>query len=154
MKKHWGMAALAVLVCLCLVACAQQPVDTTDESTTALTTESTTQCTTQETQNSSAEETKTQETTTQSTTENTQEETTQTTEEAQDPTQETGSEAVPAMDYQRYNSLPGEEQMAFINSFPSIEDFFVWYNSAKAQYEAEHPDIEIGGDGNVDLSGK
>ena len=44
---------------------------------------------------------------------------------------------------------PGD-QMAYMNSYSNVEDFFAWYNSAKAQYELENPPIEVG-DGNVDL---
>ncbi len=55
-------------------------------------------------------------------------------------------------DYEWYESLSGEEQLAHIESFESIKAFFVWYNAAKAEYEALHPDIDVG-DGNVDLSG-
>ncbi len=58
-----------------------------------------------------------------------------------------------AEDYTWYNSLPGLDQLEFINTFPSMEDFFDWYAAAKAAYEALHPDIEIGPGGNVDLSG-
>ena len=52
-------------------------------------------------------------------------------------------------DYERYNTMSGEEQMAFIESFGSIEAFVEWYNAAKAEYEAANPDIEIG-DGIID----
>lgn len=54
--------------------------------------------------------------------------------------------------YEWYHAMSGAEQKAFIESFDSIEDFFAWYNRAKAEYEAQNPDIEVG-DGNVDLGG-
>ena len=57
-------------------------------------------------------------------------------------------------DYEKYNAMTGAEQMEFINSFASIEDFFAWLHKAEAEYEAAHPDIEIGDDGVVDLTGK
>lgn len=57
-------------------------------------------------------------------------------------------------DYEKYNAMTGAEQMEFINSFDSIEDFFDWLHQAEAEYEAAHPDIEIGDDGVVDLTGK
>lgn len=57
-------------------------------------------------------------------------------------------------DYERYQNMSGEEQMEFINSFDSIEDFFAWLEQAEAEYKAKHPDIEIGDDGVVDLTGK
>lgn len=49
--------------------------------------------------------------------------------------------------------MSGEEQQEFFESFDSVEAFFEWYNEAKAKYEAEHPSIEIGGDGKVDAGG-
>lgn len=52
-------------------------------------------------------------------------------------------------EFERYNAMTGEEQMAFMNSFDSIEAFFDWYNAAKAEYDALHPNIDIG-DGVID----
>lgn len=60
--------------------------------------------------------------------------------------------SVQMTDYEWYNSLSGEEQMAFMESFDSVPAFFDWYNNAKAEHEALHPDIEIG-DGVIDLGG-
>lgn len=57
-------------------------------------------------------------------------------------------------DYEKYNAMTGAEQMEFINSFDSIEDFFAWLHKAEAEYDAAHPDIEIGDDGVVDMTGK
>lgn len=53
--------------------------------------------------------------------------------------------------FEMYNAMSGAEQKAVIDSFGSMEDFVVWFNYVKDQYEAEHPDIEIGSDGKVDL---
>lgn len=53
-----------------------------------------------------------------------------------------------ALTYEEYNAMGGAEQMAYFNSFANPEDFFLWYNAAKAKYEAEHPDIEIA-DGSI-----
>ena len=50
--------------------------------------------------------------------------------------------------YEWDNSLSGEEQMKFFNTFDSMEEFVNWYNAAKAEYDRLHPDIEIG-DGNI-----
>lgn len=58
--------------------------------------------------------------------------------------------AVTNMTYERYCSLSGEEQMAYMQTFDSLADFFDWYNAAKEAYEKENPGIEIG-DGNIDL---
>lgn len=52
--------------------------------------------------------------------------------------------------YEEYNAMSGEEQMAFFNTFDSMEDFVAWYNAAKEKHDSEHPDIEIG-DGNIDI---
>lgn len=63
----------------------------------------------------------------------------------------TGEETETAVsDYEYYRSLSGREQQAFIESFNSMEDFFVWYNRAKEEYEALYPDIEIS-DGTIDM---
>ena len=48
--------------------------------------------------------------------------------------------------YEEYNSLSGEEQEAYFNTFPTIESFFEWYNSARDEYEKNNPAIEIGDD--------
>ena len=48
--------------------------------------------------------------------------------------------------YEEYNSLSGEEQEAYFNTFPSIESFFEWYNAARDEYEKNNPTIEIGDD--------
>ena len=55
------------------------------------------------------------------------------------------------LSYEEYNALSGEEQEAYFNTFDSIEDFVAWYNTAKQEYEASVTQIEIGGDGEVDL---
>ena len=51
-----------------------------------------------------------------------------------------------------YMDMTGEEQQAVIAQFGSTEDFMVWFNAVKAIYEAEHPNIEVGGDSTVDGS--
>ena len=48
--------------------------------------------------------------------------------------------------YEEYNSLSGEAQEAYFNTFPTIESFFEWYNAARAEYEKNNPAIEIGDD--------
>lgn len=61
---------------------------------------------------------------------------------------------IPIMEitFETYNAMSAAEQQAVIDSFGSMEDFVVWFNYIKAQYELENPDIEIGADGVVDLS--
>ncbi|MBR2223812.1 MAG: hypothetical protein IJ973_05750, partial [Christensenellaceae bacterium] len=71
------------------------------------------------------------------------------------PTPSSSAENKPAdttTSYEAYHAMSGEEQRAFMESFDDIEDFFAWYNNAKAEYEAKNPDIEIT-DGNIDLGG-
>lgn len=79
---------------------------------------------------------------------------TETTAPSTEPEEEVTVPSVPAemTKFEWYNSLTGEEQMAFMQSFASVPDFFDWYNNAKAEHEELHPDIEIG-DGVVDLGG-
>ena len=48
--------------------------------------------------------------------------------------------------------MTGAQQQALIDQFASVEEFVKWYNASKAKYEAEHPDIEIGGDTVIDGS--
>lgn len=55
--------------------------------------------------------------------------------------------------YEAYQAMDGTQQKEFYDSFDSVEAFFAWYNAAKEKYEAEHPAIEIGGDGVVDVGG-
>lgn len=71
------------------------------------------------------------------------------------PTPSSSAENKPAdttTSYEAYHAMSGEEQRAFMESFDDIEDFFAWYNNAKAEHEAANPDIEIT-DGNIDLGG-
>lgn len=58
-----------------------------------------------------------------------------------------------SLTYEGYHALTGEQQKAVIELFGSPDDFMVWYKAVEAIYKAEHPDIEIGGDGNVDFGG-
>ena len=52
--------------------------------------------------------------------------------------------------YEEYWAMSGKEQQAYYESFDSVEDFFAWYNTAKAEYEAANPGIDAG-DGEIDL---
>lgn len=61
-----------------------------------------------------------------------------------------GGEDSGEMTYEKYNSMSGDDQMAFFSTFASVEDFVTWYNAAKEKYEAENPYIEIEG-GEIDL---
>ena len=46
--------------------------------------------------------------------------------------------------YEEYSELSGREQREYFETFESIEDFFVWYEEAKAAYIAAHPDADLG----------
>ena len=70
------------------------------------------------------------------------------------PTEPKPTESAPAVgetEYEKYMSMSGAEQKAYMESFGSIEAFFNWLQDAKAEYEAAHPDIEIGSDGKVEI---
>lgn len=68
-------------------------------------------------------------------------------------TSQTINPATGSTAYEAYSSMSGQQQMDFMNSFGSMEEFFAWYNNARAEYETLHPSIEIGSDGTIDLSG-
>ena len=67
------------------------------------------------------------------------------------PTVETDSEDAlpPSMTFEAYNALTGAEQRAYMDTFPSIEAFFDWYNEAKAAYESTRDTIEYDGSGDL-----
>lgn len=73
-----------------------------------------------------------------------------------DPTEEQEKQdvgiAVNTTDYEKYHNMSGAEQKNFVDSFSSIEAFFAWYNSAKAEYDALHPEVGVG-DLEIDLGG-
>lgn len=62
-----------------------------------------------------------------------------------------GAEDSGEMTYEKFQAMSPSEQQAFVNSFPSLDAFFEWYNAAKAKYEAEHPPIDVG-DGSFDMN--
>ena len=64
----------------------------------------------------------------------------------------TQAPSVTGVTYETYIAMTGAQQQAFIDQFASVEEFVKWYNASKAKYEAEHPDIEIGGDTVIDGS--
>lgn len=45
------------------------------------------------------------------------------------------------MTYEKYNAMTGEQQYEFYQSFDTPEDFFAWYNAAKAEYLAAQETI-------------
>lgn len=52
--------------------------------------------------------------------------------------------------YEDYTKMSGSEQLAFIQSFESMDAFFNWYNTAKQKYDKENAGTELNG-GSVDL---
>lgn len=62
----------------------------------------------------------------------------------------TPEEIIAQMTFEKYRSLSSAEQAEFRNLFDTVSDFFVWYNAAKAEYEENRDEIEVG-DGKVDL---
>lgn len=53
----------------------------------------------------------------------------------------------PSPTYEEYCAMTSQEQVDFFNSFDRIEDYFLWFEAAKKDYEDRHPGIEIGPDG-------
>lgn len=49
-------------------------------------------------------------------------------------------------EYEKYLSMSGAEQKAYMESFASVEAFFDWLNAAKEEHERLNPVIEITGD--------
>lgn len=73
------------------------------------------------------------------------------------PTTPTPDPAGPELDadgywtYEYYRSRTGNEQYAYMQTFPSVRAFNDWYNAAKAAYDAAQPRETIGSDGVIEL---
>lgn len=73
------------------------------------------------------------------------------------PTTPTPGPAGPELDadgywtYEYYDSRTGDEQFAYMKTFPSVRAFNDWYNAAKAAYDAAQPRETIGSDGVIEL---
>ena len=52
--------------------------------------------------------------------------------------------------YEEFWAMDGDAQLAYKESFESVEEFYEWYNVAKAEYDAAHPGVDAG-DGDIDL---
>ena len=52
--------------------------------------------------------------------------------------------------YEDYINMTPQQQTLFIKSFPSISKFTEWYNAAKAEYDKNNGNIDIGED-TIDL---
>lgn len=56
------------------------------------------------------------------------------------------------MTYETFYALSPEQKDEYLNSFESYGDFFLWLIAAQEEFRQEHPEIEIGPDGTIDLS--
>lgn len=54
------------------------------------------------------------------------------------------------MTYEAFHAMSPAKQREYMESYNDIDKFFKWYNSAKKQYEKDHPSIEVDG-GPVEL---
>lgn len=53
-------------------------------------------------------------------------------------------------EYERFMNMSPAEQQEFIESFPSLDDFFAWFEAAKKAHEEANPPIDVG-DGSIDM---
>ena len=53
--------------------------------------------------------------------------------------------------YEEYEALSEAEQLEYYNSFATVDEFFTWFNEAKAKYDEEHKAAD--NDGNIDIGG-
>lgn len=77
--------------------------------------------------------------------------------ESTDPTNEDVENTFPTVSYEEYQFIMSDpERQAYYDKFSSHEAYLVWYNSAKAEFEAkEETDTTpvINGDGPIDIGG-
>ena len=50
-------------------------------------------------------------------------------------------EADDVVTFEEYNAMTEQQQYEFYSSFSDPQEFFAWYNDAKAAYLANHPTI-------------
>ena len=53
--------------------------------------------------------------------------------------------------WEEYLAMTGEERQKHFEMFESLEAYLKWMEAAKAAYEKEHPSIDVGGDGSIDI---
>lgn len=53
-------------------------------------------------------------------------------------------------EYENYMEMSGEEQQKFFESYENPEDFFEWYNAAKAEYDKQNQAVVVEG-GSINL---
>lgn len=51
------------------------------------------------------------------------------------------------LSFEEYSAMSESDQIAYYESFENPEDFFAWYNEAKAEYDKEHPTVPPTGGG-------
>lgn len=71
--------------------------------------------------------------------------------ETEPPVTDATSPVTGMLTYESYEAMTEAQQIEFMESFEDMEAFFEWYNTAKAEYEAQNPAIEVGEGGIVDL---
>lgn len=54
--------------------------------------------------------------------------------------------------YEEFYALSPEQMDAYKDSFGSMDEFYNWLVAAQEQFTKEHPDMEMGPDGSIDLS--
>lgn len=54
--------------------------------------------------------------------------------------------------WEEYYALTPEQQDAYFDSFSDYKEFQKWMKKAQERFKTEHPTIEIGPDGSIDLS--
>lgn len=54
--------------------------------------------------------------------------------------------------WEEYYALSPEQRDAYFESFGDYKEFQKWMTKAREQFKTDHPDIEIGADGSIDLS--
>lgn len=61
-------------------------------------------------------------------------------------------ENVQLLKWEEFYALSGTEKDNYLNSFPDYDSFLNWMMEAQETFRQEHPDIEIGNGGQIDLS--
>lgn len=54
--------------------------------------------------------------------------------------------------WEEFYALSAEQKDAYLESFGDYQKFYDWMVKAQEQFKTEHPTIEIGADGSIDLS--
>ena len=57
-----------------------------------------------------------------------------------------------SLKWEEFYALSSEAKDAYLHSFKDYDAFYEWMIAAQAQFKIDHPDIEIGPNGSIDLS--